>query len=271
MSGPARIAAALSRPNVLERATGRWWQYHSRSDHHSKIACVFVLADLIERCPLLARHAREGRVFFGLNHEMRDFRLSRKKDLDFVLCTAAGQPTDTSLLDLAASYGIAADLPPDQVKLAGSLRRAPVGAVLVALEAKACMTAHIKALPRLYDELNSSQQTVHGASQEALAAGFVMINAAPTFITPSNGRTNVHRQPADTARTLAKVRELPRRAKIDEDGYDALGVVVVDCRNDGSPVGVVEGPPAPTKADIDHYERMIDRLAALYASRFKEL
>lgn len=36
------------------------------------------------------------------------------------------------------------------------LPRAPVGAVLMALEAKAAMTEHVKALPRLYDELNSS-------------------------------------------------------------------------------------------------------------------
>lgn len=34
--------------------------------------------------------------------------------------------------------------------------------VLVAMEAKAAMTAHTKARPRLYDELNSSHLTVHG-------------------------------------------------------------------------------------------------------------
>ena len=37
------------------------------------------------------------------------------------------------------------------------------------------MTAHTRALPRLYDELNSSHLCVHGASRQALAIGFVVI------------------------------------------------------------------------------------------------
>ena len=133
------------------------------------------------------------------------------------------------------------------------------------------MTAHIKALPRLFDELNSSQQTVHGATHEAIAAGFVMINAAPEFVSPPEGLRNVHKQPHALERTLEKVRELPRRSRADEDGYDALGIVVVSCRNDGSVVELVERPPAPQPSDIDHYDRMIDRLATLYAARFKEI
>lgn len=133
------------------------------------------------------------------------------------------------------------------------------------------MTEHIKALPRLYDELNSSQQTVHGAAHEALAAGFVMINAATTFVTPTTGNVNRHDQPRVTLRTLEKVRELARRSRVDDDGYDALGIVLVDMPNDGSAVHVKTDPPAPQTNDIDHYDRMIDRLATLYPSRFKEL
>ena len=55
----------------------------------------------------------------------------------------------------------------------------PVGAVLVALEAKACMTAHVKSLPRLYDELNSSHLCVHGASGPgSFAIAYVQVNQA---------------------------------------------------------------------------------------------
>ena len=61
------------------------------------------------------------------------------------------------------------------------VRGGPVGSVLLALEAKACMTAHIKALPRLYDELNSSQLTVHGAADQAIAAGLAIVNIATAF------------------------------------------------------------------------------------------
>lgn len=265
MLGPETIARVMSVPAVTDR-DGRTWQYHTRSDRHSKVACLVVLIDLLEACPLLHRHAAEGRVAFGVNHELRDFRSGRKKDLDFVICRPAGaSPKTRSVAQMAAAVGI------DPSPAAEDLKEAMVGSVLVALEAKACMTAHIKALPRLFDELNSSQQTVHGATQEALAAGFVMINAGEAFVTPLDGRLHALDQPRVTARTIAKVRELPRRTRADENGYDALGVVVVDIRNDGSPVRVVTGAPAPQQNDVDHYGRLIDRLATLYSSRFKEL
>lgn len=267
MMGPRIIVDALSGDNVFDKRRGRWWQYHSRSDHHSKVASGAILLDLLDACPLLQKHAREGKVAFGLNHEMRDFRSSRKKDLDFVLCRPAGPLSSRTLEDVAVDWKLKGFDP----FLARTLRIAPVGAVLVAMEAKACMTAHIKALPRLYDELNSSQQTIHGAAHEALAVGFVMINAASSFVTPSTESVNLHEQPRVAARTVAKIRELPRRSRIDEDGYDALGIMLVDLKNDGSSVGLVQADPAPQPNDTDHYDRMIDRLATLYASRFKEL
>lgn len=267
MIGPRIIVDALGGKNVFDKKRGRWWQYHSRSDHHSKIACAAILLDLLAACPLLQRHASEGKVAFGLNHEMRDFRSSRKKDLDFVLCRPAGPLSGKTLEDVALGWKLGGFDP----QLARTLRTAPVGAVLVALEAKACMTAHIKALPRLYDELNSSQQTVHGAAHEALAAGFVMINASPRFVAPITDEMSHHDQPRVAARTVAKMRELPRRSRIDEDGYDALGIMLVDLKNDGSPATLVSAAPAPQPNDTDYYDRMIDRLATLYASRFKEL
>lgn len=267
MMGPRIIIDTLGGDNVFDKKRKRWWQYHSRSDHHSKVVCGAILLDFLAACPLLQRHASEGRVAFGLNHEMRDFRSARKKDLDFVLCRPAGPPTDKTLEDVALGWKLKGFDP----TLARTLRAAPVGAVLVAMETKACMTEHIKALPRLYDELNSSQQTIHGAAHEALAAGFVMINAASSFISPTSERVNLHDQPRVAARTVEKMRELPRRSRIDDDGYDALGIMLVDLKNDGSPVSLVPSPPAPQPNDTDHYDRMIDRLATLYASRFKEL
>jgi hypothetical protein len=52
------------------------------------------------------------------------------------------------------------------------------------------MTAHQRALPRLYDELNSSHTTVHGASDHAIAAGFAMINIAPRYLSPDLNKKN---------------------------------------------------------------------------------
>lgn len=141
------------------------------------------------------------------------------------------------------------------------------------------MTEHQKALPRLFDELNSSQLTVHGSSETALAAGFVCINASETYLSPDRNKRPLdgaptethHNQPKAAAITIDKVRQLPRRVRESEAGYDALGIVVVKCRNDGSPVELVNEPPAPGYSDIYHYERMIDRLSASYTARFRDI
>ena len=110
---------------------------------------------------------------------MRDFVHDRKKNLDLVLCTPGETTTEGDLLGLASDYDIVLT-DEERAVLDGlpALVRAPVGSVMMALEAKACMTAHQRALPRLYDELNSSHLTVHGASEQAIAVGFTMINAA---------------------------------------------------------------------------------------------
>jgi hypothetical protein len=143
------------------------------------------------------------------------------------------------------------------------------------MEAKAAMTAHSKARPRLYDELNSSHLTVHGASRQALAVGFVMVNVSTTFVSPDlnkvPGHTTVvshHTQPRDAAGIVAKVREIPRRTGHAQNGYDGLAIVAIDCANDGTPVRLVTGPPAPPPGDIHHYDSMIARVAAEYDTTF---
>lgn len=123
--------------------------------------------------PLLRRHAESGAVCFGINHEMRDFVHDRKKNLDLVLCTPAGATTTETLASMGRSYQIElTDEERGAFDALPQLVRAPVGSVIMALEAKACMTAHQRALPRLYDELNSAHLTVHGASDQAVAVGY---------------------------------------------------------------------------------------------------
>jgi hypothetical protein len=279
MDGPAILARTLSQVTRKDRY-GNAWQYHSRSDHHSKVACWGIIFDLMSTTPLLRRHVAAGAVAFGINHEMRDFVHDRKKNLDLVLCTPAGLPGPPSLTDMAAEYGIMLT-GEERARLDAlpELRRSPVGSVLMALEAKACMTAHQRALPRLYDELNSSHATVHGANDQAIAAGFTMVNVAERYLSPDMNKKNratdpewsVHRQPRDASLAVDKIRQLPRRSKVGDTGYDALAIVVVDFANDGSPVGLTTTMPAPQLGDIHHYDAMIARLSNLYTTRFKDL
>jgi hypothetical protein len=279
MHGPAILVRTLSSTSRRDRYDNEW-QYHSRSDHHSKVACWGVIFDLLATTPLLRRHVAAGVVCFGINHEMRDFVNDRKKNLDLVLCTPSGVKTDQALADLAANYEIELTAQERQI-LDGlpKLVRAPVGSVVMALEAKACMTAHQRALPRLYDELNSSHLTVHGASEQAIAVGFTMVNIADRYLSPDLNKKNrmadpewsEHKQPRDAQLAIGKISQLPRRSKVGDVGYDALAIVVIDMPNDGTTVNLIKGPPAPQQGDNYHYDTMIARLSSIYATRFKDL
>lgn len=280
MLGPVVLARTLSAA-ALEDRHGNKWQYLSRGDHHSKVACWCIVVDLLRECALLRQHVSDGLVAFGVNHEMRDFQHDRKKKLDLVICKPLGTTTrpqtlegmiDDYAIKLTSAERALFDLLPE-------LSRAPVGAVLLALEAKACMTAHQRALPRLYDELNSSHLTVHGATDEAIAAGFVMVNIAERYLSPDLNKENrkhkpvwsEHRQPRDANLAIDKARQLPRRAKTGDVGYDALGICVIDCANDMSPVKLITSPPAPSTGDIYEYSAMILRMSHIYSTRFKQL
>lgn len=282
MFGPDILVRTLSK-TTLEDRYGNRWQYHSRSDHHSKIACWGIVFDLLRTSPLLRRHVEAKVVGFGINHEMRDFVHDRKKNLDLVLCTPSAPATkakDQTLASVAKKYEIdLTDVERAELEALPTLIHSPVGSVLAALEAKACMTAHQRALPRLYDELNSSHLTVHGATDQAIAAGFTMVNVATDYLSPDLNKKNrandpewsSHKQPRDATLAVDKIKQLPKRSRTGDVGYDALAIVVIDCPNDGSPVKLVASPPAPSPGDIYAYASMIERLAHIYATRFKDL
>ncbi len=183
---------------TTEDRFGNTWQYHPRSDRHSKIACWTIALDLLSTSSTLQRHVTEGKVVFGVNHEMRDFANGRKKDLDLVLARPAGTSrTGRTLSSLTHKYGIV--LRADAAAL-GQLpdpEEADVGAVLVALEAKACMTAHIKSLRLDVNRLSASDATTAPVRSPTMA-WWTMVNetSLSTASTASECRT---RSPADVA------------------------------------------------------------------------
>lgn len=280
MDGPSILINSLSAPHVDDRYGNRW-QYHSRSDRHSKVACWGVAFDLLRHSALLRSHVAAGKVSLGINHRMVDFGTGRAKNLDLVFARPSGAAKGIAFDSLVERYGVR--LSGDQATSLSALPTcpvAPVGAVLVALEAKAVMTAHIRALPRLYDELNSSHLCVHGASRQAIAIGFVMVNASPRFVSPDLNKRNLagtapvvstETQPHALNRTLQKVAEIPRRSNVRETGFDGVGVVVVAGENDGSPFRLISDRPAPQQGESFHYESMIVRMANEYDSSFVEI
>lgn len=271
MEGPAILAQTLTVPAMTRTKTPAPWQYHSRGGRHSLTACWGVLFDLLANSSLLQRHVREGKVVFGLDHKMHDYAANRSKNLDLVIArphdsgwTTKRRPRQFSALPDLFDMELTPAQRSTLVSLPDPMEGA-VGAVHLALEAKACMTAFSKSYPRLYDELNSSHAVIHGASNRALAVGLAIVNVADEFVSPVGGR-NSHRQPADALGAIAKVEQLPRRSGDEGVGYDGLGIVLVELKNDGSLVTVASAPPVPVNYE---YERMILRVANEYDVRFR--
>jgi hypothetical protein len=221
MDCPEILIRSISKSSIQDRY-GNMWQYHSRSDRHSKVACWGIAFDMLRTSSILRGHVSGGRVVLGINHRMIDFGTGRAKNLDLVFARPEGLPASSTFASLVERYDI--DLRPAlNRELAGlpDCPLGPVGAVLVALEAKATMTAHVRALPRLYDELNSSHLCVHGSSRQALAIGFAMVNASSRFVSSDLNKTRLtaettvvseERQPNALTRTLQKLSEIPRPA-----------------------------------------------------------
>lgn len=283
MHGPAILAGYLALPGPADKY-GQRWQYNSRSDRHSKVGCWGVAFDLLAQSSLMQQHALAGKIVLGVNHEMRDFHTDRQKVLDLVIARPASDPEGKAqtFRGLLGQYGIKLDGPQQTLlDVLPDIKVAPVGAVLVALEAKATMTAHVKSLPRLYDELNSSHLAIHGASSQALAIGYVQVNHSTRFVSSvqnserlSEGlpaRVSKHRQPSDTIRVLEKVAQIPRRSGKSGNGFDALGVTVLEFANDGGPVILVDTPPAPQPGSNFHYDSMIVRMANEYDATFARI
>jgi len=275
MHGESIIARSISAARIEDRYGNRW-QYHSRSDRHSKIACWAILFDLLQTCPLLRQHVEKDKVAFGVNHEMRDFRQNKKKDLDLVL-SARRDGSGATFADFAAKWGVVLDERESEILATlPVLGKATVASVFMALEAKACMTEHIKAIPRLNDELSSSFQTIHGDTGNAIAGGFVMINCADTFISSDRHTKKIragkytissHRQPDVANRVVEAVMKIPRRSDPTSQGFDAVGIMMVNCRNDGTDVTIDESSNARIP-EIARYSTLIERLGHLYATKY---
>ena len=100
-----------------------------------------------------------------------------------------------------------------------------------------------------------------------------MVNLSPTFVSPllQPGTVSLHTQPAAAISSIEKVKEIPRRVGTAASGFDGLAIVLVSAANDGSPVTLELGPPAPQPGEIFYYDNMITRVANEYDTRFTSI
>ncbi len=271
MLGPEILVRTLSVPTQRGKSR-RAWQYHPRSDVHSKVACWTLLLDCLLGCDALYEDAREGRIGFAINYEMVG---PINKTLDVVLLRVprnrtAGMKRRT-FLEVGLHYGIV--LTADELKQLADLElvfedtNEDVSEVAVAVEAKACMTKHSGALPRLHAEILATGYLAKRAAPQCTVVSYTLVNAASTLLTES--KTEKMRQPESAAVVL---KMLDQAVPLCRDhhgllGYDAVGALSIECRNDGSPVVVATGPGSPLKNSQIHYERMLRQICAAYRSR----
>lgn len=274
MKGPQILARTMSIATTRGKST-RAWQYHSRSDSHSKIACWTVLFDLLLECDVMRRAAAEGRIGFGINHVMVG---PINKTLDLVVTMTPETRNGGSRRrfgDLVNEYGILLD-EQESALLEGlpvlfQDLETDISEIAIALEAKACMTEHVKSLPRLHAEILATGYLAKLAAPDCITVSYSLVNAAKSFLSPAGqGGTTQHKQPQDARRVLDMIaKAVPTVFASKQYGYDVVGVTTLVCANDGSPVSISADPAvAPTHSDVLHYERMIRGICSAYRGRF---
>ncbi len=149
--------------------------------------------------------------------------------------------------------------------------------LLVACEAKQCMTEHGKTQPRIYDELSSAHEIVHQGDTQVISLGVVVVNIADRYASPTrqtSGRGPLdftkHRQPDVAESMVSHLRGLKMRENPGEVGFDAFATIIIDCDNVGA-CRLHSAGPAPQPGDKDHYDTFLARLTAAYAARFAAL
>lgn len=250
------------------------WQYHSRSDLHSKVACWTVLFDLLCQCAHFRARVEEGRVGFRIEHQIVG---PINKTLDLVVTVADPKSAvggRRTFADLVSTYGIVLEEPDaDALEALPVLfedARDEVREVSIALEAKACMTKHSGSLPRLHAELLATGYLAKLGVPNCISVAYTLINVAKTFRAPPGNVVTKHVQPRDALAVVSMMsKALPWASVPGEQryGYDAIGVTLIDCPNDGSPVTVVTAPPAPGPSDPVHYGRMINAICSAFRGR----
>jgi hypothetical protein len=225
--------------------------YHSRSDKHSKALGEAVVEALMAECPALADAARAGRVVFQHNHNVTYAHSTWNTDL------AIGPPPPG--LDLGPRPAVA------------GMKQATPATVRIAVEAKAVMTEHRKAIKNRKRDLEAHHQHVHDYDPSAIAAGIVALNASTTFQSPLRAGLSSHGNVgAVITHCLNEVSSITMAHGTSAVGLDAKCALVLVMDNvEHAATCWLERPPAPPVGSPVHWDAFIQRLCQLYTTRFR--
>jgi len=226
--------------------------YHPRSDKHSNALGEAITADLLATCQLIAKRAAKGEIAYWLNFDLHYG--TAEWNVDLVLGTpppGAGIPLGQPIL------------------------RAKPSSVQIALEFKAVMTEHRKAIKNRKRDMEAHHEHVHNYDQQAIAGGVVVINASPTFRSPlRGGAITTHVKVGDKVQhCMNEVRAVSVRGGPTGYGLDAKTAIILSMDNVETPshtyvATYVSKAPAPQVGDPLHYDSFIQRLCSEYRQRF---
>jgi len=222
--------------------------YHPRSDKHSNALSECIVEDLLEHCSVMQRRAARGTLVYSLNFTL--FTGTSEWKVDLVLGEPApGQP------------------PPS---LPNRIVCTPPSTVQIAIELKAVMTEHRKAVKNRKRDFEAHHDHVHRYNRRALAAGLLVVNAASVFKSPLRPNPTVHRNPDKlVSHCVSEMRAVSQRNTIDGVGLDAKAVIVVDFDNQNlSRAKYRFTAGAPRVGDPLHYDAFIQSICTLFAERF---
>lgn len=222
--------------------------YHPRSDKHSNSLAQAIVEDLVRHCAAIRNKAKRGEVVYSLNWTLRAGTADWNVDL------VLGPPP----LDSPAP------------KDAGPIARAVPSTVQIAIEIKAVMTEHRKAVKNRKRDLEAHHEHVHNYDNNAIAGGVLVVNAAETFQSPLRPKITVHRDSAAlVAHCISELRGVSTRGGPKGYGLDAKCAIVVSVDNvTHSGARFVTTPPAPPIGDPLHYDAFIRTVCDQYSRRF---
>lgn len=222
--------------------------YHPRSDKHSNALGYAIASDLVERCGLIADHAKSGQVVYTLNHTMKVGTTDWNVDL------VLGQPAQTVV---GPSSGILMQTP---------------STVRIAIEFKTVMTEHRKAVKNRKRDLEAHHEHVHNYAASAIACGVLTINAAAQFASPlrREGEITTHKSPQSLVEhCISELRSVAERGGSTGYGLEAKCALVVECDNiDRETTMYSSVAGTPSVGDPLHYDSFIQRICERYRERF---
>ena len=221
--------------------------YHPRSSRHSNFLCEEVVKGLLEVSPAIARLAGAGKLVYDLNFTLRAGTADWNVDL------VLGTPPS----------GLHAPTPIP-------ISRTQPARVQIAVENKAVMTEHHKAVKNRKRDFEAHHDHVHRYDDAAIAGGLLLVNSASRFKSPLRDEMTVHHEPkALVEHCVTQMRAVSRRTGRGTSGLDASCMLVVDYENvPGSIAEYTLKPPAPQVGDPLHFDSFLAAIARQYEDRF---